>query len=240
MSFSSMDKENTPPKHKSHSTRVSPRTPPQVIKIGKHTGRYKTSTMPIYHLTTPNSDTESDATEPKLLPPIDFIPSSTTLLADVTTREVDRTSKWLEDIVKFTMTPTEDTKSERSLERKNTINVKQHRVFSTSVVIHPRDSKSATPPQIKEEIKRKRKGREGVAEEQPSSWIASEIFIIAQNQAVGSLAGSKSDERQIKVAEDRIKTVESESVYGAYDDIESLMGDYFEDLKERGSDCGEE
>jgi hypothetical protein len=235
-----MEKENTPPKHKSHSTRASPRTPPQVIKIGKHTGRYKTSTMSVYHLMTPDSDTESDETEPKLLPPIDFIPSSTSLLADVTTREVDRTSKWLEDIVKFTMTPTEDTKSERSLERKNTINVKQHRVFSTSVVVHPRDAKSTTPPQIKEEVKRRRKGRDAVAEEQSSSWIASEIFSIAKNQAAGSRVGSKSDERKIKEPEDGIRMVESEMVHEAYDDIESLMGDYFEDLKERGSDCGEE
>jgi hypothetical protein len=196
--------------------------------------------MPVYHLTTPNSDTESDATEQKLLPPMDFIPSSTSLLADVTTREVDRTSKWLEDIIKYTMTPTEDTKSERSLERKNTINVKQHRVFSTSVVIHPRDVKSATPPQIKEEVKPRRTGREGVGEEQSSSWIASEIFSIAQNQAAGSMVGMNSDERKITVAEDGIRTVESEMVYEAYDEIESLMGDYFEDLKERGSDCGEE
>jgi hypothetical protein len=238
--MSSLDKENIPPTVRTQSTPTSPRTPPHVIKIGKHTGRYKTSTMPVYHLMTPDSDTESDTSDPKLLPPIDFIPSSSVLLADVTTREADRTSKWLEDIVKFTMSPECDTKSQRSLERKNTINVKRHRVFSTSVDIHPRDVKPATPSQVKEDVIRTTVGRKGVGDEQSSSWIASEIFGIAQNQAAELAPGKKYDERIPKLEVDGTETIDNLMGYEGYDDIESLMGDYFEDIKERGSDCGDD
>jgi hypothetical protein len=238
--MSSTDKENIPPTIRRQSTRTAPRTPPHVIKIGKPIGRYKTSTMPVYHLMTPESDTESDTSEPKLLPPIDFVPSSSGLLANVTTREIDRTSKWLEDIVKFTMSPQDDTKSDRSLERKNTINVKRHRVFSTSVDIQSRDVKPATPPTVKEDVKRAKAGRTDLGDEQSSSWIASEIFSIAQNQAAELALGKKYDERIRKLDEEGMKTADNVMAYDGYDDIESLIGDYFEDIKERGSDCGDD
>jgi hypothetical protein len=108
------------------------------------------------------------------------------------------------------------------------------------VDIHPRDVKPATPSQVKEDVTRTRVGRKGVGEEQSSSWIASEIFSIAQNQAAELAPGKKHDEWIPNLEVDGVRTIDNVMTYEAYDDIESLMGDYFEDIKERGSDCGDD
>jgi hypothetical protein len=181
--------------------------------------------MPVYHLTTPTSeDEESDESrEPECL--TGFVPRSGLALAQVTG---DRTSKWLEDLLKFTipLVPEQEKGKEIESERLNTIDVKRHRVFSTTVDVHPK--KQAV---VEKTIHRApREGREEV----PVSWLASEIFNTASQAA------------ELKPKEDEIpsgkKPIEMRNVEGSesYDDIESLMGDYFEDLKERGSDCCED
>ena len=62
--------------------------------------------------------------------------------------------------------------------------------------------------------------------EEISSCVASEFFSIAETRPVEAKVQPKGD-----------------SIIGTgdgYDDIESLMGDYFEDIKITGSDCGED
>ena len=84
--------------HSTHATRVSPRTPLHFIKVGKQTGPYKSSMMPVYYLTT--LDTDSDATTSfasdngkLLLPLLDFIPSSSGALVNVTGEDFEKTSE---------------------------------------------------------------------------------------------------------------------------------------------------
>ena len=214
----SENKENRPPR----STRASPRTPPQVIKIGKATGRYKTDRMPVYHLTTPDSDDDNESDRSR----DGFVALSTSALAKITG---DRTSKWLEDVLKFTISQPPEQKSEDwgqpGLERRNTIDVKRHRVFSTTMEVHPKKQSV-----VEEKVEVKRSGREG-REDAPSSWIASEIFNMATE---AEKPRPEKPSGKIPVERDVIDD------YGGYDDIESLMGDYFQDLKERGSDGGED
>jgi hypothetical protein len=174
--------------------------------------------MPVYHLTTPDSDSESSG------PQVDFISSSSLALAAVVDRD-SVTDKWLDDVVKFTL-PMEP----EIPQRRNTLNVKRHRVFRTSLDSHSRETRPVTA-----------KGEENVlcdenAVEEPSSWIAAEIFDIARAHA-----------SEMKVAESTVArlngpTVNSKEVGrdNGYDDIESLIGDYFEDIKVAGSDCGED
>jgi hypothetical protein len=174
--------------------------------------------MPVYHLTTPDSDSESSGQQ------LDFIPSSSLALAAVVDR-VNVTDKWLDDVVKYTLPVEPETP-----QRRNTLNVKRHRVFRTSLDSHPRETRPVTS-----------KGEENVssdehAVEEPSSWIATEIFDIARAQA-----------SEMKVAESTVVNLNGPTVNNkevgrdnGYDDIESLIGDYFEDIKVSGSDCGED
>ena len=71
-------------------------------------------------------------------------------------------------------------------------------------------------------------------EEAPSSWIASEIFNTASQAAEPKLQTPEKIIVEGKIQDDCFEGC------GAYDEIESLMGDYFEDLKERGSDSGDD
>lgn len=182
--------------------------------------------MPVYHLTTPDSDDESDESREGLG---GFIPLSASALVQVTG---DRTSKWLEDVLKCTISQSPVQIAENvdiGLEKRNTINVKRYRVFSTTVDIH---QKKPTEP---ERVETQRLGREA-REEAPSSWIASEIFNTASQAAEPRLQTS---EKSVAVAK-RQSAHGNVNNYGGYDEIESLMEDYFEDLKERGSDCRED
>lgn len=180
--------------------------------------------MPVYHLTTPDSDDESDDSRVGVG---GFVPLSASALTEVTG---DRTSKWLEDVLKCTLSqPPEPVQKKMNvgLERKNTIDVKKHRVFSTTMDIHQKK------PVVMGRVETRRPGVEG-RDEAPSSWIASEIFNTASQAAESQL---QTPEKII--AEGKIKNDCFEAC-GAYDEIDSLMGDYFEDLKERGSDSGDD
>lgn len=180
--------------------------------------------MPVYHLTTPDSDDESDDSRPRVG---GFVPLSASALAEVTG---DRTSKWLEDVLKCTLSePPEPGEKQKKvdLERKNTIDVKRHRVFSTTMEIHQKK------PVLAERVETQRPGREG-REEAPSSWIASEIFNTASQAAEPRLQTPEKIIEKWNITDDRFENCDG------YDEIESLMGDYFEDLKERGSDCGDD
>ena len=193
--------------------------------------------MPAYTLTTSDTDSEtSSISGNKLLPPIDFVSSSTRRLATVT-GDFDRTNetnKWLEMLVNPTLSDDQESVRPQKLilERKNTIDVKRHRVFSTSVEVQLRDVRR-TPTSSPETPKRN--ARQAIVGDEISSWIASEIFNIAKAQAAESeLQPTKSDEEKKEVLDN--ETLGDDG----YDDIESLMGDYFEDIKVTGSDCGED
>jgi hypothetical protein len=180
--------------------------------------------MSVYHLTTP--DTDSEASEH---PYVDFIPSSSmTLLAAAGDRS-SVTDKWLDDVLKYTLAA-----ETNGPEQRNTLNVRRHRVFSTSVESHPRE--------VRPVIARNKEGsgeprEDGVAEE-PSSWIAAEIFGIAKAQASeekGPVYQNESDGRTV-IQHEKVDSMRDDG----YDDIESLFGDYFEDIKVAGSDCDED
>jgi hypothetical protein len=186
--------------------------------------------MPVYLITTPESETDaaSSNSEGSHLSPLKFRPSSTDALANVAGKRdrVSETDRWVQELLKLTLTP-ESQKSKSSLERKNTVDVKRHRVFSTRVGVQPRDVRRTLSTR-KEKRRSKKCGREDTGEE-VSSWIASEIFSIAKTQAA-----------EVDVP---IKKVEGSGMTGFelaedYQDIESLMGEYFEDVKVEGSDCG--
>ena len=228
---------------------VSPSTPPHVIKIGKPNGRYKTSTMPVYHLTTPDSDSEgtSAPVEAKeLLPAIDYVPTSAQPLHEITIDRVSHTDKWLEEIVKLTLTP--EPKSEITTapdQPRNTIDIKRHRVFSTRVEVRPRDKLS--PP--KEDKLKKVRCRDGQGDQQdrPTSWIASELFSIANITAASlklDVECPPKEERGSEAKKAECEEVVNVQVDGLrdedYREIESLIGDYFEDVKIVGSDCSED
>jgi hypothetical protein len=180
--------------------------------------------MPVYHLTTPDSDDESDDSRTGVG---GFVPLSGSALAEVTG---DRTSKWLEDVLKCTLSQSPEPVEKKmnvGLERKNTIDVKRHRVFSTTMEIHQKK------PVVAERVESRRPGMEGRLET-PSSWIASEIFNIASQAAEPKLQTPEKLIIKGKIHDDCFEAC------GTYDEIESLMGDYFEDLKERGSDSGDD
>lgn len=192
--------------------------------------------MPAYTLTTSDTDSEtSSISENKLLLPRDFI-SSSPRLATVT-EDFDRTNetdKWLQMLVNPTFSDDQESvkPQKMTLERKNTIDVRRYRVYSTSVGVQPRDIRR-TPTSSSETLKRN--ARQGIVCDEISSWIASEIFNIAKAQAAESdLQPTKSDEEKKELLEN--ETLGDDG----YDDIASLMGDYFEDIKITGSDCGED
>ena len=112
------------------------------------------------------------------------------------------------------------------LERRNTVDIRRHRVFSTRVEVRPREKSI----ERKEERKVCAGGRDGV-EDQPTSWIASEILSIAIIQALGqsreivpggNLAQMSNPEKMGDVIIDECDE--------EYQDIESLIGGYFEDI----------
>jgi hypothetical protein len=79
-----------------------------------------------------------------------------------------------------------------------------------------------------------RRGEDYGGEGEVSSWIASEIFSIAKTQAAeGGGEGAEMG---------GLQGVDGEMGIGVgmvdYDEIESLMGEYFEEIKVVGSDCG--
>ena len=122
--------------------------------------------------------------------------------------------------------------------------MKRHRVFSTSVSVQPREIKRKSVAGKKNRRRRsKRDGGEDMGED-VSSWIASEIFSIAKTQAaemdlVRVKPGTEGiDKAEIEKGEVVVEVVEMEVGVGDYDEIESLMGEYFEDVKVVGSDCG--
>jgi hypothetical protein len=192
--------------------------------------------MPVYHLTTPTSDSEYST--PEFNP---YTPTSAAPLAVVQRGSV--TDKWLDDVVKYTLameTP-ERTPERRNMnveanktvernmnvERKNTLDIRRHRVFRTSLESHSREEvremRSITPVVVMKEK----------YVEEPLSWIATEIFDSATLAAeemklkasVKQATPGKEQEMQaVEVADDQ------------YDDIESLIGDYLEDIKVAGSD----
>lgn len=222
-----------------YSARLSPCTPPHVIKIGKHKGRYRTSKMPAHHLTVPDTDSDGEASTScdKHLPPGELITSSTGLLDGFTAslERTNETDKWLEEVIKYTLPYVENTKNVQSFERKNTVDMKRHQVFSTSVDVQPREFRRApsssggseTPKQV---------ARECAGAQEVSSWIASEIFCIAKTHATEPAPPRANVEEKEEWA-----SVESEmTTNNGYGDIESLMGDYFEDIKVTGSDCGKD
>ena len=115
-------------------------TPPEIVPIlmvHHHEPLRKTSTIPVYHLITLDSDSDTTSSISdngrELLPQVDFIPSSAGAFASVM-QDVGRTSetdKLLEDeSVKFTLN---NKSPPTTLERKNTIDVKRYRVFRTRV-----------------------------------------------------------------------------------------------------------
>jgi hypothetical protein len=179
--------------------------------------------MPVYHLTTPTSDSEYST--PEFNP---YTPSSAAPLAVVQRASV--TDKWLDDVVKYTLameTPerrnmnVEANKSvERntSVERKNTLDIRRHRVFRTSLESHSREEvremRSITPVVVMKEK----------YVEEPLSWIATEIFDSATLAAEEMKLKESVKQQAVEVADDQ------------YDDIESLIGDYLEDIKVAGSD----
>jgi len=67
---------------------------------------------------------------------------------------------------------------ETNLDRKNMIDVRRYRVFSTSVGVQPRDVRRS-PTSSPGETPKRKNAREAVGED-ISSWIALEIFNIAQ------------------------------------------------------------
>jgi hypothetical protein len=193
--------------------------------------------MPIYHLTTPDSDSEPSSTDAQnLLPPIDL--SSSTKLQNVTSDRMGQTDKWLEDMVRLTVTRTEVVKP--PLERKNTIDIKRHRIFSTTVEIRPRGPGPSAMAKEERKEKRKSLGVRDILEDPRTSWIASEIFTIANIQAMvqgGSIMDQKGNKDEIQ---DKMEVLMEECSDDEYKEIESLIGDYFEDVKINGSDCSED
>jgi hypothetical protein len=181
--------------------------------------------MPVYHMTTPDSESEYSDT-----PLENYVPASGLSLAAVVNR-TSVTDKWLDDVVKYTL-------AGEIPERTKRLNVRRHRVFRTSVESHSRtsldsqirahgDSQSKDQSPTTKDIK---KDEEGV--EDPSSWIAAEIFGIAKAQAsaedITKPRYKNSDEIQSIGQDER------------YDDIESLIDDYFDDVKIAGSDSDDD
>ena len=179
-------------------------------------------------MTTASSDSDSESSDSENpLTPVTLVPSSSAL-ADITNETFDRSSetdKWLETMVQFTLKDSPD-----GLERKNTIDIKRHRVFSTTVDVHPRDLQRTSSKTDKKSTEKRRE----VSQEEISSWIASEIYTIAKTQA------EESERRLSKQPENVEKDDEMERADDNYDEIENLIGEYFEDLKVSGSNYGED
>lgn len=222
------DKENVEP---SRSRRKSP----QSIKIGKYHGKYKTSTMPAYLMTTPDTDSENEEGEQRRE---SFVPSSAGALASVTADRTSETEKWVADVVRFTLFA-----ESRTPRKTNTVDTKRHRVYSTTVDVQPRDTRSSpssrepTPP-VQEEMETQTlqasdEKTNDFPREEISSWLGSEIFSIAKVQA-------KEPELPSKLLEDVVDVIDLSSSLEAenekYDELESLIDEYFEDVKVPGSD----
>jgi len=223
------DKENVEP---SRSRRKSP----QSIKIGKYHGKYKTSTMPAYLMTTPDTDSENEEGEQRRK---SFVPSSAGALASVTADTTTETEKWVADVVRFTLFAEQS----RTPRKTNTVDTKRHRVYSTTVDVQPRDirsspsSREATPP-VQEEMETQTlqasdEKTNDLSREEISSWLGSEIFSIAKVQA-------KEPELPSKLLEDVVDLMDLSSSLEAenekYDELESLIDEYFEDVTVPGSD----
>jgi hypothetical protein len=141
-------------------------------------------------------------------------------------RETDR---WVAELVKMTLERKEGTgMAEKAGKGKSgAVDVKRHRMVSTKCAVGVRRRSVVPRPRVRSSV-----ARAGDAVQDPiSSWIASEIFTIAAMQAL------ESTEADAK-AEDGDTCVEGGSDV-AYEDIESLIGDYLEDVKVTGSDCEE-
>ena len=225
---------NIPPKPPTRTP--SPVTPTHVIKIGKPNGRYKTSTMPVYHLATPDSDSEPSSTQDhQLLPPIDF--TSTPELQEITLDKQGETDKWLEEIVRLTLPKTQcEEVNNAPVENRNTVDIKRHRMFSTRVEVRPRGQSISQKEEVEKE--KRRSGGRSLMEDPPTSWIASEIFTIANIQAMIQEGTSK---KKVEKTEEKAEVMSFEGCDDEeYREIESLIGDYFEDVKISGSDCSED
>ena len=217
-----------------NSIRESWQTSPRVIKIGKHTGRYKTSKTPIYCLTAPDyeTDTVSSKSREQLLPPEEFIPDSANAPGRVTGEHdsAAQTDEWVQELSKVSLIP-ESTKSKPSLETRNTVDVKRFRVFSTSVSVQAREFKRKSAFQEKKKRASKTASRDLLGEE--ASWIASEIFSIAKTR-------SEEVDGPGQIWNDFYTGgLEDVAIEVDYDEIESLMGEYFQDVKGMGSDCSD-
>jgi hypothetical protein len=185
--------------------------------------------MPAYHMTTPDTDSENSSSNGKHSSPVSFVPSSGKALSAIT--DMQRTDQWVDEVVKYTLFAEESSPS--PLQRKNTIDVKRHRVFSTTVDVQPRRSpsvKSNSAPKLK--LPEMDSFREEV-----SSWIASEIFDIAKAQAEESENITNIKAESLEGCDNRDEG--KLDIVDTYDDVESLMGEYFEDIKVAGSDAEE-
>jgi len=123
----------------------------------------------------------------------------------------------------FTLSPELE---KRVLERRNTIDIRRHRVFSTRVEVRPREKSI----ERKEERKVCAGGRDGV-EDQPTSWIASEILSTANIQALGQFPEIVSGGNLAEMSNpEEMGNVIMDECDEEYHDIESLIGGYFEDI----------
>ena len=187
--------------------------------------------MPVFHLTTPNSDSDTSSTNPEemLLPSADIIPRSSRVLASVT-EHPDRTDKWLETVVKYTLENEKknepDVELKYSVEKKNTIDVKRHRVYSTRLDVQPKRQPSS--PNVEEKPKGQRRDLSGSGE--LSSWIASEIFNIAKTQATEVKNLHKKMKKDLEKDKEDVSNVEKDILGIEYDEVESIIGEYFDDI----------